>query len=127
MRGKGRRATTSQGAASGASGAGSTWEGAGREGGREWEDEAPLEEGRSGSSVSSPMGGGAPPSVKEAGRRRRWVVGRVGGVQLGPGFTWEGNVVCVIKDTNEFPRAVIPREAWVAGVCDLGGVKAQSW
>ena len=65
------------------------------------------------------------------GERGRGVVaggwGRVGGVQLGPGFTWEGNVVCVIKDTNEFPRTVLPSEAWVAGVCDLGGVKAQSW
>ena len=46
---------------------------------------------------------------------------------MGPGLTWQGNIVCVIEDTEEFSLTVIPRESWVIGVCHLGGVQAQSW
>ena len=77
------------------------WEGVGRRGaagGGEVRDVGVVADGRRGAAV----GGGGWDVV--AG----WW-GRVGGVQLGPGFTWDGNVVCVIKDTSEFPRTVIPR------------------
>ena len=43
---------------------------------------------------------------------------------MGPGLTWEGNVVDVIEDTKKFPVTVVPCEAWMVGVGHLGGVKA---
>ena len=53
--------------------------------------------------------------------------GRVSGVQLRPGLTWETDVVDMIEDTEKVSATVVPRESWVIGMGREGGVEAKSW